>query len=226
VARLKAAAGRLSRAPLEKALAQFQVEIDAPNALSEERRGRIMQQLVLVDLALPRPMDVSGQRQLRERLIVQQLLGQLAASHPLVAQRLREDGSISLERLSRLVPAELAERAGLEREQVEQALGPFREYLEERGRRGLEAAQLGKSALLAQRLAELEASAELFEQVADGDDARAKRDARRRRQADIARVSLFLAECGEAGILGEFERSSVQGKIARLRRWLSELPAS
>jgi hypothetical protein len=226
VGRLKAAAGRLSRGALDKALTQFQLEIDAPNALSEERRGRIMQQLVLVDLALPRPMDVSGQRLLRERLIVQHLLAELAATHPLVAQRLREDGSISLERLSRVAPAELAERVGLEREQVEQALGAFREYLDERGRRGLEAALLGKSALLARRLAELEASAELFEQVADGDDARAKREARRRRQADIARVSLFLAEWGEAGILSEFERSSVQGKISRLRRWLAELPAS
>lgn len=226
IGRLKAGATRLARAPLDKALTQFQVELDAPNALSEERRGRIMQQLVLVDLALPRPIDVSGQRSIRERLIVQHLISELAATHPLVAQHLREAGSVSLERLSRLVPAELAERVGLSSEQVEQALAPFREYLDERGRRGPEAALLGKGALLAQRLAELEASAEQFERVADGDDAQAKREARRRRQSDIARVSLFLAEWGEAGLLGEFERSSVQGKITRLRRWLSELPAS
>jgi hypothetical protein len=226
VGRLKAAAARLSRAALDKALTQFQVELDAPNALSEERRGRIMQQLVLVDLALPRPIDVSGQRLVRERLIVQHLLTELAATHPLIAQRLRDEGSISLDRLSRVVPAELAARVGLSSEQVEQALASFREYVDERGRRGPEVALLGKAVVLAQRLAELEASAELFERVADGDDAQAKRDARRRRQSDIARVSLFLAESGEAGILGEFERSSVQGKIVRLRRWLSELPAS
>jgi hypothetical protein len=226
VGRLKAAAARLSRGALDKALTQFQVELDAPNALSEERRGRIMQQLVMVDLALPRPIDVSGQRLVRERLIVQHLLTELAATHPLIAQRLREEGSISLDRLSRAVPAELAARVGLSSEQVEQALVAFREYVDDRGRRGPEGALLGKGPLLAQRLADLEASAELFERVADGDDAQAKRDARRRRQSDIARVSLFLAEWGEAGILGEFERSSVQGKIVRLRRWLSELPAS
>jgi hypothetical protein len=226
VGRLKAAATRLSRTALEKALTQFGVELDAPNALGDERRGRIMQQLVLVDLALPRPIDISGQRQLRERLIVQHLLAELAATHPLLAQRLREDGSISLDRLLRVVPAALAERVGLSGEQVEQALGPVRDYVDERGRRGPEPALLGKGRLLAQRLAELEASAELFEQVADGDDARAKREARRRRQLDIARMSLFLAEWGEAGILAELERSSVQGKITRLRRWLSELPAT
>lgn len=226
VGRLKAAAARLSRGALDKALTQFQVELDAPNALSEERRGRIMQQLVLVDLALPRPIDVSGQRLVRERLIVQHLLAELAATHPLIAQRLREEGSISLDRLSRAAPAELAARVGLSSEQVEQALVAFREYVDERARRGPESALLGKGPLLAQRLADLEASAELFERVADGDDAQAKRDARRRRQSDIARVSLFLAEWGEAAILGEFERSSVQGKIVRLRRWLSELPAS
>jgi hypothetical protein len=225
VGRLSAWAARLSRAALDKALTQFQVEIDASNALSEERRARIVQQLVLVDLALPRPIDVSGQRQVRERLIVQHFLAELSATHPLIAQRLREEGSVSLEQLARRAPAELAARVGLESEQVEQALASFREYLEERGRRGPEAALLGKGVLLAQRLAELEASAELFERVADGDDAQAKREARRRRQSDIARVSLFLAEWGEAAILGEFERSSVQGKIVRLRRWLSELPA-
>src|SRR5690606_23756593 len=124
------------------------------------------------------------------------------------------------------VPGELAARVGLPTEQIEEALGPFRDYLDERSRRGPEAAQVGKGRLLAQRLSELEASAEFFERVADGDDARAKRDARRRRQSDIARVGLCLAEWGEAGILGEFERSSVQGKITRLRRWLTELPAS
>jgi hypothetical protein len=225
VGRLEVVASRLARAALAKALSQFRVELDAPNALSEERRARIMQQLVLVDLALPRPIDVSGQRLVRERLIVQHLLTELSAAHPLVAQRLRDDGSIALERLSRLIPAELALRAGLSSEQVEQALGPFRDYLEERARRGPEPALLGKGPLLAQRLAELEASADLFERVADGDDAQAKREARRRRQSDITRVSLFLAEWGEAAILAEFERCSVQGKIARLRRWLMELPA-
>ncbi|HTV22013.1 MAG TPA: hypothetical protein VMG12_25160 [Polyangiaceae bacterium] len=226
VVRLKVAAIGLARSALDKALSQLAVELDAPSALGEDRRGRIMQQLVLVDLALPRPMDVSGQRQLRERLIVQHLIAELAASHPLIAQRLREDGSISLDRLPRLVPSELAERVGLSLDQVEQALALFRDYLDERSRRGPAAAVLGKGQLLAQRLADLEASAELFESVADSDDAQAKREARRRRQSDIARVSLCLAEWGEAGLLGEFERSSVQGKIARLRRWLTELPAS
>jgi len=226
IIRLKLTAIRLSRGPLDKALAQLGAELEGASALSDERRGRIMQQLLLVDLALPRPLDLAGQRQLRERLIVQHLLGELSVTQPLIAQRLRDDGSISLERFSRLIPGELAVRVGLDTEQIEQALGAFRDYLEERTRRGPEPAQIGKARLLAQRLAELEASAESFERAADGEDAQAKREARRRRQSDIARVSLFLAEWGEAGLIAEFERSSVQGKIARLRRWLTELAAS
>ena len=216
----------MQRGALDKALAQLAVELEAPNALAEERKGRIVQALVLVDLALPRPVDISGQRLVRERLIVQHLFAELSASHPLIAQRLRDEGGISLERFGRIDPAELADKVGLSAEQVEQGLASFRDYLQERMRRGPEAALLGKAPLLAQKLAELEASAESFEQVADGDDARAKREARRRRQTDISRVSLFLAEWGEAAILGELERSSVQGKIARLRRWLTELTAS
>jgi hypothetical protein len=226
VGRLKGAAAKLGRSALDKALAQLGVEMDAPNPLAEERRSRIAQQLVLVDLALPRPIDVSGQRLLRDRLVVQHLLAELGVHHPLIAQRLREDGTLTLERFSRLAAPELAEKASISAEQAEHALSVFREYLLERARRGPDAWLLGQVPLLQQRLAELEASAQEFESVADGDDARAKREARRKRQADIARVGLFLAEWGQAGILGEFERASVQGKIARLRRWLTELQAS
>ncbi len=226
VARLKAAAVKFQRSGLDKALAQLELELEAPNALAEERKSRIVQQLVLVDLALPRPIDVSGQRVVRERLIVQHLLGDLSVAHPLIAQRLRDEGTLSLERFARITPAELAEKAGISPEQAEHALSSFRDYLLERARRGPESALIGKAQALEQRLVELEASAQLFEAVADGDDVHAKRDARKKRQLDIARVSLFLAEWGEAGILGEFERCSVQGKIARLRRWLTDLPAS
>jgi hypothetical protein len=169
--------------------------MDVPNALAEDRRSRIAQQLVLVDLALPRPIDVSGQRLLRDRLIVQHLLAELGVNHPLIAQRLRDEGTLTLERFSRLGAPELAEKVDISAEQAEHALFAFREYLLERTRRGPDAWLLGKALLLQQRLSELEASA-------------------------------FLAEWGEAGILGEFERASVQGKIARLRRWLTELQAS
>jgi hypothetical protein len=179
-----------------------------------------------VDLALPRPIDVSGQRVIRERLIVHHLLSELSVAHPLIAQSLRDEGNLSLERFARIVPAELADKASISGEQAERALSSFRDYLHERARRGPEAALLGKAHALEQRLVALEASAQLFEQVADGDDVHAKREARKQRQADIARLSLFLAEWGEAAILAELERSSVQGKIARLRRWLTDLPAS
>jgi hypothetical protein len=226
IGRLGAAATKLGRAGLDKALVQLGVELDAPSALSEERRGRVAQQLVLVDLALPRPMDVSGQRLLRERLIVQHLLSELSVGYPLIAQRLRDEASLTLERFARLGATELAEKAGLNSEQAEQALLVFREYLLERARRGPERWLPGKAEGLEQRLGELAASAQHFESVADGEDVQQKREARRKRQAEIARVSLFLAEWGEAGILGEFERSSVQGKIARLQRWLTELQAS
>jgi len=225
VARLRAAAVRVQKNGLEKALGQLGVELDAPNVLSEERRGRIQQALVLVDLALPRPMDVPGQRLVRERLIVQHLVAELAASHPRVARWLRDENVVSLERLGRLSADELVEKAEVSREQAAQALSAFNEYLEERAKRGPALSLLGKTRALEQRLADLESSADQFERVADADDRDQKREARRRRQADIARLSLFLAERGEAAMLGELERCSVQGKIARLRRWLTEQPA-
>lgn len=226
VARLRAAAMRVQKNGLEKALGQLGVELDAPNVLSEERRGRIQQALVLVDLALPRPMDVPGQRLIRERLIVQHIVTELATSHPRVARWLRDENVVSLERVGRLSVGELVEKAEISHEQAAQALSELTAYLEERARRGPELSLLGKTRALEERLAQLEASAEQFERVADADDRAAKREARRRRQADIARLNLFLAERGEAAMLGEIERCSVQGKIARLRRWLTEQPPS
>ena len=226
VARLRAAAARVQKNGLEKALGQLVVELDAPNVLSEERRGRIQQALVLVDLALPRPMDVPGQRLVRERLIVQHLVSELSASHPRVARWLRDENIVSLDRLGRLGADELAERAEISRDQATQALSAFSDYFEDRSKRGPELSLLGKTRALELRLADLEASAEQFERVADGDDRDAKREARRRRQLDIARLNLFLAERGEAVMLSELERCSVQGKITRLRRWLTEQPAS
>jgi hypothetical protein len=226
VARLAASAALRQRSALEKALHQLSVELDAPNALAEERRARILQQLVLVDLAMPRPVDVPGRRLVRERLIVQHLIGELAGSFPRVAQYLREDGVASLERLGRLRPEELAARADVSAEQAEQALTAFKDYLAERARRGPSLALLGKGHVLTQLLRELSAAAEEFERSQDEDDPSSRREARKKRQAAITRLSLFLAECGEAGVLGEIERSSVQGKIARLERWLNELPPS
>ncbi|HWO11664.1 MAG TPA: hypothetical protein VNN80_19350, partial [Polyangiaceae bacterium] len=226
LARLKAAAARLQKGGLDKALGQLSVELDASNPLSEDRRARIQQALVLVDLALPRPMDVPGQRLVRERLIAQHLIGELSATHPRVAQWLRDENIVSLDRLGRLDADELAKTLEISRDQAAQAVATFRDYLQERAQRGPAVALLGKTRALEQHLADLEASAEQFERVADADDRDAKREARRRRQLEITRLSLFLAERGEAVMLGELERCSVQGKIARLRRWLTEQPAS
>jgi hypothetical protein len=226
VARLATAAAKLQRGGLEKALGQLSVELSAPNALAEERRSRILQQLVLVDLALPRPIDVPGRRLVRERLIVQHLVTEIAGSFPRVAQYLREDGITSLERLGRLTTDELSVRAEVSVDQADRALQTFRDYLAERARRGPSVSLTGKASVLAQSLRELQVAAEQFERCVDEDDPGIKREARKKRQIAITRLSLFLAESGEAGILGEIERSSVQGKIARLERWLNELPPS
>jgi len=112
------------------------------------------------------------------------------------------------------------------REQADQIVSTFQGYLLARSQRGPERVLLGKGQALERRLAALEASAEQFERASDGEDPEARRIARRQRQADVLQLNLLLAERGEASILGELERCSVQGKIERLKRWLTELTAS
>jgi hypothetical protein len=225
VVRLKEAATKGHRTALEKALGLFSAELERSSDLSDERRSRILQQFVAVDIALPHPVELAQKRVLRERLIVEQLLAEVAALQPVLTQRLRDEGYVSLERFARSSAPELSEKVQATADQAEQVLTIFQGYLLGRAQRGPELAVLGKSGALKKRLSALEASAEQFQRACDDDDSEARRLARRQRTIDVLQVNLFLAERGEASILGEIERSSVQGKIDRLKRWLTELEA-
>jgi hypothetical protein len=225
VLRLKAAAAAVERAALEKALGQFGAELDVSVVLSEPARHRLLTLFAQVDMLLPLPSDVARQRALRERLIVDQLLGVVAGSYPLFTQRLRDEG-YSLEHFSRLRTPELSEKLGASRDQAAEIVAIFQGYLLSRSERGPELALLGKLRALKKRLGALEVSAAEFERVSDGDDSEARRLARRQRQTDVAQLTLLLAERGEARLLAEIERCSVQAKIQRIHRWLTEITTS
>lgn len=226
VADLRRAAARGDRISLEKALGLLSKELD-DFATLDERKERILHAFVAVNLALPHPVDIAARRAERERLIVEQLLAEVSLIHPLIPQRLRDDGVISS--LARLLAAdveELSKRVSSSREQAEQVASTFQEYLASRAGRGPEVVILGKTRALRERLRSLEASAQHFDRVSEEEDAEARRRARRQRQAEVHQLNLLLAELGEASMLSDLERCSVQGKIERLGRWLSEHEAS
>jgi hypothetical protein len=222
VGRLEEAAGKAERLILHKALRQFTTAIEGSGALDAERRARILELFAAVDVALPRPIDVAAQKLLRERLICEQLLSDLATTQPLVVQRLKDEGFTTLDRFSRTSTLELSEKVASTPEQAEQILGIFHGYLLERSQRSAEVLTLGKDRALKARLSALSASSDEFQRACDEDDSSARRNARRQRQADVVQLNLLLAESGEAAILAELERCSVQGKIERMTRWLSE----
>jgi hypothetical protein len=223
---LRTVAGHSERSGLEKALGLLSKELDEPGDLSEERRLRILRLFTSVDVALPRPVDIAARKAQRERLILEQLLLEVATIHPLIPQRLRDEGVATLDRLARANMDELALRVAVDRDQADQIASTLRSYLSARALRGPDMVILGKSRAIRERLRALEASAEDFERASDSEDAEARRSARRRRQADVVQLNLLLAEFGEASILSEIERCSVQGKIERIGRWLRELDAS
>ncbi len=226
LAELRTVAGHSERGGLEKALGLLSKELDEPGDLSDERRLRILRLFTSVDVALPRPVDIAARKAQRERLILEQLLLEVATIHPLIPQRLRDEGVATLDRLARANMDELALRVAADREQADQIASTLRSYLSARAHRGPDTVILGKSRAIRERLRALEASAEDFERASDSEDVEARRSARRRRQADVVQLNLLLAEFGEASILNEIERCSVQGKIERLGRWLRELDAS
>ncbi len=222
VTRLEEAAGKAERLILHKALRQFTTAIEGSGSLDAERRARVLELFAAVDVALPRPIDVAAQKLLRERLICEQLLSDLASTQPLVVQRLKDEGFTTLERVSRSSALELSEKVSATREQAEQILAIFHGYMLERSQRSADVLTLGKERALKVRLVALSASSDEFQRACDEDDSSARRNARRQRQSDVVQLNLLLAESGEAAILAELERCSVQGKIERMTRWLSE----
>jgi hypothetical protein len=226
VGRLLAGDASMRNSALEKALTTLANDLEQPGAFSEENRQRLYGHVVAVDLALAKRMDVTGQKAIRERLIVDQLLDELSQAHPMITRRLKDQGPVSLESLGRLSAAELSVKLEAPEEAASQIAGLFQGYLEARVQRGPAVALLGRSVALKERLSALEASAEAFEQASEGEDSGARRRTRKQRQTDVTQLNLLLAEFGEAKTLAEIERCSVQAKIERMQRWIGEQETS
>jgi hypothetical protein len=230
---LRAAVGRLLAGDaairsnaLEKALSTLANDLEQPGAFSEENRQRLYGHVVAVDLALAKRMDVTGQKAIRERLIVDQLLEELGQAHPMVIRRIKDQGPLSLETLARSSAEDLSHKLEAPTETVAQVTSLFQGYLEARVQRGPTVALLGKSVALRERLSALEASAEAFDRASEGDDPGARRNTRKQRQNDVTQLNILLAELGEAKTLAEIERCSVQAKIERMQRLIQEHEAN
>jgi hypothetical protein len=226
VGRLLAGDAAIRSTALEKALTTLANDLEQPGAFSEENRQRLYGHVVAVDLALAKRMDVTGQKAIRERLIVDQLLEEIGQAHPMVIRRIKDQGPLSLETLARSSAEALSQKLEASTEAAAQVASIFQGYLEARAQRGPTVALLGKSVALRERLSALEASAEAFDRASEGDDASARRNTRRQRQNDVTQLNLLLAEFGEAKTLAEIERCSVQAKIERMQRLIAEQEAN
>ena len=207
---------------LEKALITLAADLEQNNAFAEENRQRLYGHVVAVDLALAKRIDVTGQKAIRERLIVDQLLDEVAQAHPLLTRRLREQGLVSLDGLGRLSPADLSQKIEAPADAAVQVAGVFQGYLQQRAQRGPSVVLQGKAAALRERVSALVTSAEAFDVASEGEDSGDRRRTRKQRQTDVMQLNLLLAELGEARILTEIERCSVQAKIERVQRWIRE----
>ncbi len=226
VGRLLAGDAAMGNPALEKALTTLANDLEQPGAFNEENRQRLYGHVVAVDLALAKRMDVTGQKAIRERLIVDQLLDELSQANPVISRQLKDQGPLSLETLGRLSPEDLSAKLEAPADAAAQVASIFQGYLEARVRRGPSIALVGRSVALRERLSALEASAEAFERASEGEDSGARRQTRKQRQIDVAQLNLLLAELGEAKTLAEIERCSVQAKIERIQRWIGEQEVS
>lgn len=226
VTALSEAATKAQRSELAEALSLFLRALEGDGELSGERRTEVLHRFVAIDTALPRPFGVVAQKEKREQLIVEQLVSQVDGLHALSRKRLSDEGLMALDGFVGVQASDLAERLGLGSDLAERLVSTFQGYMLERCQRGPDVALQGAKDALRERLGELESASKAFQQASEGDDSAARRETRRHRLSRVARVNLLLAELGEATLLEQVERCSVQAKVERLQRWLEEEPAS
>jgi hypothetical protein len=200
---------------LERAFAE------PPNTrIDDAYRQTVLNGLLLLEPWLPTPRDVMQAKALRERLIIEELLAHTLGVTAVARQRLKDKGYANLDRLAEVDARVLAEQAELTPEQAQNLLSAFSDYVKAHAERAPLAGRTYTQSIN-DALLRLESSAAAFDYTCNGDDAREKRTARRRRQQAITAMNLLLAELGEAELLGELARCSVDERLELLREWIA-----
>jgi hypothetical protein len=219
---VRSAAAQAGKAELTLALETLdRAFAEPPHARIEGvYRQTVLNGLLLLEPWLPMPRDVMTAKAHRERLIIDQLLAHAMGVTSVARQRLKDKGYANLDRLSEVDARVLAEQAELTPEQAQNLLSAFGDYVKSHAERAPLAGRTYTQSIN-DALLRLESSAAAFDYTCNGDDAREKRTARRRRQQAITAMNLLLAELGEAELLGELARCSVNERLERLREWIA-----
>jgi len=166
---------------------------------------------------MPDVFALSEERDRREPIIVQSLLGQIPGVRAVALDKLYSAGLTSLSMFYAAKPEDIAAAAGLSLELSGRIVERFSRYREE-------AARSSEQAQLAELVATLKKQHEDFQDAADsGGSGMEKRRLRRERADTLLRVNVLLARLGEVERLDRIERLAFERKLEELDLAVSEL---
>jgi hypothetical protein len=219
---LERGAEGMQREELVGALQNFAVllrRIATSNAalIEGDRRTAVLSAYEQLQELLPEAFAAEPDRERRDAIIVDALLGQIPAD-AITRQRLQGAGWYSLETLYRASASELASVTGIELEAAEAITDRFTAYREQRVSEPPDPMRGRERQELDHLLGELLARHQAFCRAEEEEDKLQKRAIRRERGLLLRRIEVLLAQLGELTLVEELQRLPITRKIARVKR--------
>jgi hypothetical protein len=181
----------------------------------------------LIDL-IPQAFELDAERDRREPIIVEALLGQIDGVERPTIDKLFAVGLGRLEALVNANALDVAAVANLRRELAEKIVEHFKAYRSSSNATVAAPDPLGERRKLADLLIVLSLQNDDFNKASASwtDDAKQrKRTLRKQREQSFQQIRVALARLGERDQLAHLERLTFNERIATIDRWLSAQPA-
>jgi len=201
-----------------------QVEQSSEPFVTDKPRDQLIKAYSALERLMPDVFALDEERDRREPVIVQSLLGQVPGVRAVALDKLYSAGLTSLSMFYAAKPEDIAAATGLNVELSGRIVERFSRYRDEVAQAPPDAARSSEQAKLAELIATLRQQHEAFQDAADsGGSGLEKRRLRRERADTLLRISVLLARLGEVERLDRVERMSFDRKLAELDLAVSEL---
>ncbi len=210
---------------LDDCIAALQkIEQSSTPFVSGKPRDALTKAYSALEKLMPDVFALSEERDRREPIIVQSLLGQVPGVRAVALDKLYSAGLTSLSMFYAAKPEDIAAATGLSPELSGRIVERFSRYREETAQAPPDIAHSSEQAQLTELIATLRKQHEDFQDAADsGGSSMVKRRLRRERADTLLRINVLMARLGEVERLDRVERLPFDRKLAELDLAVSEL---
>jgi hypothetical protein len=187
-------------------------------------RDQLTKAYSTLEKLMPDVFALNEERDRREPVIVQSLLGQVPGVRAVALDKLYSAGLTSLAMFYAAKPEDIAAAAGLTLDLSGRIVERFARYREEAAESPPDATRSSEQTQLGELIATLTQQHEMFQDAADsGESGREKRRLRQERANTLLRINVLLARLGEVERLERLERLPFDRKLEELNSAVSEL---